>query len=349
MNTDKPRFKRETYLRSSAFIRGQSLPRFRKALLGWYDAEKRDLPWRRNNDFYPVWISEIMLQQTRVEAVTPYFLRFMELFPDVRALAGAEESRVLAAWSGLGYYSRARNLHRAAKTIAEEGEPRDFVSIRALAGVGDYTASAIASIALGEPRAAVDGNVMRVISRLGNDAADIRAGKTRRRFAEEAARLLDRRRPGDFNQAMMELGATVCTPKTPDCSRCPVARFCGARTAGTAAQLPVKLAGKPAREVALDVAVLARDGRIFLVERASSERRLAGFHELPGKRDLPGARFRAAGEFTHQIVNDRFRVRVWVTGRASRLPAGEWIAAADLGGIPVTTTAKKALRLAGLL
>jgi A/G-specific adenine glycosylase len=324
-------------------------PLFRKALLRWYDAEKRDLPWRRNNAFYPVWISEIMLQQTRVEAVTPYFLRFIELFPDVRALAGAEESRVLAAWSGLGYYSRARNLHRAAKAIAAGGEPPDFDSIRVLAGVGDYTAAAVASIVLGEPRAAVDGNVMRVISRLANDPADIRAGKTRRRFAEEAARLLDIRRPGDFNQAMMELGATVCMPKTPDCGQCPVARFCGARAAGTAAQLPVKLGGKPAREVALDVAVLERDGRIFLVERAASERRLAGFRELPAKKDLAGARFRAAGEFTHQIVNDRFRVRVWMGGGASRLPAGEWIAASELGAFPVTTTAKKALRIAGLL
>jgi len=322
---------------------------FSKALLRWYDAEKRDLPWRRNNDFYPVWISEIMLQQTRVEAVTPYFLRFMGLFPDVRALAAAEESTVLAAWSGLGYYSRARNLHRAAKAIAAGGEPSDFESIRALAGVGDYTAAAVASIALGDARAAVDGNVMRVISRLANDAADIRAGETRRRFAGQAARLVDRRRPGDFNQAMMELGATVCTPKAPDCGKCPVERFCGARAAGTAAQLPVKLGGKPAREVALDVAVLARDGRVFLVERAASERRLAGFRELPGKKDVKGARFRAAGEFTHQIVNDRFRVRVWVAGTPAGLPAGEWISPSELGDLPVTTTAKKALRIAGLL
>ena len=335
---------------SSVFIRGELLPAgFRKALLRWYEAQKRDLPWRRNNHFYPVWISEIMLQQTRVEAVTPYFLRFMELFPNVEALAAAEESRVLAAWSGLGYYSRARNLHRSAKTIAAAGEPRDFYSIRALAGVGDYTAAAIASIALGEARAAVDGNVMRVISRLTNDAADIKAGETRRRFAEEAAQLLDRRRPGDFNQAMMELGATVCTPKTPDCGRCPVARFCGAHAAGTAAQLPVKLGGKAAREARLDVAVLAREGRVFLIERASNERRLAGFRELPGKKDVPGTRFRAAGEFTHQIVNDRFRVRVWIAGRAAQVPAGEWIAATDLGGLPVTTIAKKALRLAGIL
>ncbi len=290
-----------------------------------------------------------MLQQTRVEAVAPYFLRFMELFPDVRALAGAEESRVLAAWSGLGYYSRARNLHRAAKTIVAGGEPRDFESIRALPGVGDYTAAAVASIALGEARAAVDGNVMRVVSRLANDAADIRAGETRRRFAEEASRLVDPRRPGDFNQAMMELGATVCTPKTPDCGRCPVERFCGAKAAGTAAQLPVKLGGKAVREVTLDVAVLARDGRVFLVERASSERRLAGFRELPEKKAVAGARFRAAGEFMHQIVNDRFRVRVWVAGSAARVPAGEWISASELGSLAVTTAAKKALRIAGLL
>ncbi|HWD98855.1 MAG TPA: A/G-specific adenine glycosylase [Bryobacteraceae bacterium] len=322
---------------------------FRRALLDWYDAEKRDLPWRRNTDFYPVWISEIMLQQTRVEAVTPYFLRFLEQFPDVHALARAEETRVLAAWSGLGYYSRARNLHRAAKAMASSAEPRDYASILALPGVGEYTAAAVTSIVLGEPRAAVDGNVMRVISRIANDAADIRAGETRRRFAEEAARLLDVRRPGDFNQAMMELGATVCTPKAPACGGCPVQRLCGARAAGTTAQLPVKLGGKAAREVALDVAVLAREGRVFLIERAATERRLAGFRELPAKKDLPGARFRAAGEFTHQIVNDRFRVRVWLTKLAPRAPAGAWIAVADLSSLPVTTTAKKALRLAGVL
>jgi A/G-specific adenine glycosylase len=287
-----------------------------------------------------------MLQQTRVETVTPYFTRFLEQFPDVQALARAEEMRVLAAWSGLGYYSRARNLHRAAKAVAAAGEPRDYESIRALPGVGEYTAAAIASIVLGEPRAALDGNVIRVISRQLNDPADIRAGETRRRFAEEAARLVEVRRPGDFNQAMMELGATVCTPKGPACGACPVARFCGARAAGRAAQLPVKPGGKAAREVDLDVAVVARAGQ---VERAATERRLAGFRELPAKRDVPGARFRAAGEFTHQIVNDRFRVRVWVTGGASRLPEGAWIAVAGLNSLPVTTTAKKALRLVGLL
>jgi A/G-specific adenine glycosylase len=307
------------------------------------------LPWRRSTGFYPVWISEIMLQQTRVEAVTPYFLRFLEQFPDIRALAQAEEARVLAAWSGLGYYSRARNLHRAAKAMAAAGLPRDYASVMALPGVGEYTAAAVASIVFGEPRAAVDGNVMRVISRIANDAADIRAGGTRRRFAEEAARLLDVRRPGDFNQAMMELGATVCTPGAPDCGGCPVARFCGARAAGTAAQLPVKLGGKAFRQLALDVAVLARDGRVFLIERAATERRLAGFRELPGKKDLAGARFRAVGEFTHRIVNDRFRVRVWVTGRAFGLPEGAWIPTADLASVPVTTTARKALRLAGVL
>jgi A/G-specific adenine glycosylase len=162
-------------------------------------------------------------------------------------------------------------------------------------------------------------------------------------------RLLDVRRPGDFNQAMMELGATVCTPKAPDCGACPVQRFCGARAAGTAAQLPVKLGGKKARQVALDVAVLALEGRVFLVERAASERRLAGFRELPAKKDLPGARFQAAGEFTHQIVNDRFRVRVWVAAGVSRLPEGAWIAVAGLSSLPVTTASRKALRLAGIL
>lgn len=324
-----------------------ALSAFRKALLAWYDRGKRDLPWRRNTDFYPVWLSEIMLQQTRVEAVTPYFTRFLAQFPDVASLARAEETRVLAAWAGLGYYSRARNLHRAARTIDEIGAPANYDEVRALPGIGDYTAAAIASIVLGEARAAVDGNVLRVISRLANDPADIGALETRRRFAVEAQRLLDPRRPGDFNQAMMELGATVCTPKTPACGACPVARFCAANAAGTATQLPVKLGGKAVREIALDVAIAMRNGAVLLIERDASERRLAGFRELPLKPDLKGARFTALGEFTHRIVNDRFRVQVWrATG--VRNASGVWVELPDLHAFPITTISKKALRLAHL-
>ena len=289
-----------------------------------------------------------MLQQTRVETAMPYFERWLERFPSLEALAGAAEADVLAAWSGLGYYGRARNLHRAAKEVMRTGEPRDFESVRKLAGVGEYTAAAIASIVFGEPRAALDGNVTRVMSRLLNDSGDARASKTRRRFAAEATRLIDRARPGDFNQAMMELGATICTPKSPRCAECPVARLCAAHAAGTVGQLPVRLGGKQAREIALDLALVLRDGAVYLVRRGEGERRLAGFRELPEKSAVSGAEFRMAARFTHQIVNDRFRVKVWRAARVDGLPPGEWIALADLGGIPVTTVTRKALRSAGI-
>lgn len=184
---------------------------FRRALLAWYDRERRDLPWRATPgqtgrpDFYRVWLSETMLQQTRVEAVVPYYNRFLARFPDVESLARASEPDVLTAWSGLGYYSRARNLHRAAKHVIATGLPADYAQLRQLAGIGPYTAGAVASIAFGLPHAAVDGNVLRVISRLANDPGEISSPQTRRRFSQEAQRLLHLRRPGDFNQAMMEL------------------------------------------------------------------------------------------------------------------------------------------------
>lgn len=171
---------------------------FRRALLRWYDASRRDLPWRESNDFYRVWISEVMLQQTRVEAVIPYYLRFLERFPTVDSLAAAPEDAVLTAWSGLGYYSRARNLHRAAKQLAAGNLPATHAEVLALPGAGSYTAAAIASIALNLRHAAVDGNVIRVISRLTNDASEIASVAARREFRNQAEALLDPRRPGDF-------------------------------------------------------------------------------------------------------------------------------------------------------
>jgi A/G-specific adenine glycosylase len=322
-------------------------------LLAWYDRAKRDLPWRTARpDFYRVWVSEIMLQQTRVEAVIPYYERFLARFPDVEALAGASEPDVLTAWTGLGYYSRARSLHRAAKQVASAGAPADHGQLRELAGIGPYTAAAVASIAFGQPHAAVDGNVIRVMSRLTNDAGEISTPETRRRFAEEAQRLLDPRRPGDFNQAMMELGATVCVPRSPACGQCPVARLCKARAAGTERELPVKLRKTVTRDVALGLAIFAgragMSGKVFLVQRAAEERRLAGFWELPAKDLFPDWRGRAAMQIVHRIVNDRFRITVW-RGPAPRiLPAGRWFASADLAAIPLTTVARKALAAAGI-
>jgi A/G-specific adenine glycosylase len=321
-------------------------------LLAWFDLGKRDLPWRSANpDLYRVWVSEIMLQQTRVEAVIPYYERFLARFPDVEALAAASEPAVLTAWSGLGYYSRARNLHRAAKQVAATGLPLDYRQLREIAGIGPYTAAAIASIALGEPHAAVDGNVIRVVSRLTNDSAEISAPRTRQRFTDEAQRLLDPLLPGDFNQAMMELGATICLPRNPGCDRCPVARFCAARAAGTERELPVKLKKAKAREVALDLAILTgqsrNKGKIFLVQRLAEERRLAGFWELPQRALFPDDwRCSQSGQLVHQIVNDRFRITIWRGSSPRALPPGNWFSPSELQAIPLTTIARKCLRTA---
>src|ERR1019366_7928196 len=211
-------------------------------LLAWYARGHRDLPWRHARDPYPIWVSEIMLQQTRAQAVIPYYRRFLERFPTVRTLAAASEDDVLALWSGLGYYSRARNLRRAAQQIAAAGGfPREYAAIRALPGIGDYTAAAVGSIAFDLPVAVVDGNVLRVVARVTNDAGDISAGRTRARFREIAQQWLDPGEPGQFNEALMELGATVCLPRNPLCLVCPLAACCRARQEGTVAQLPVKL------------------------------------------------------------------------------------------------------------
>jgi A/G-specific adenine glycosylase len=282
-----------------------------------------------------------MLQQTRVEAVIPYYERFLARFPSLEALAAASGNDVLALWSGLGYYSRARNLHRAAKSLV--ADPATYEEVRALPGAGPYTAAAIASITLGLPYAAVDGNVIRVISRLTNDASEVTSAPARRRFAAEAQALLDKQRPGDFNQAMMELGATICLPRTPRCGECPANRFCAARAAGTASELPVKLKKAQAREVLLDLLLIEREGRIFLIRRGGSERRLAGFLELPEKRLFPKTPATKRTQFSHRIVNDQFTINIWTARLPASLPPGEWHERADLAGIPLTTVTKKAL------
>jgi A/G-specific adenine glycosylase len=213
-----------------------------KLLLDWYRRGHRELPWRASSDPYRIWVSEIMLQQTRAQAVIPYYERFLARFPTVEALAAAREDEVLALWAGLGYYSRARNLRKAAQAaVAAGGFPRDYEAIRSLPGVGDYTAAAIASIAFGLPHAVLDGNVLRVVARVENDAADIASSRTKERFRAVAQSWLDPREAGHFNQALMELGATVCLPKNPLCLVCPLRDCCRARQEGTAAQLPVKL------------------------------------------------------------------------------------------------------------
>ncbi|MSV30143.1 MAG: A/G-specific adenine glycosylase [Bryobacterales bacterium] len=318
--------------------------RFATVLKRWYTNNFRDLPWRRTRDPYAIWVSEIMLQQTRVETVIPYYERFLARFPDVAALARASEADVLSAWSGLGYYSRARNLQRAACQIAKAGSfPRDFESILALPGIGAYTAAAVASIAFGEPRAAVDGNVLRVLSRIGNDSSDIGSQASKAAFQSQADALLDRKDPATFNQAMMELGATVCLPRAPRCLLCPVSAFCEARKEGTENQLPIKLRRAAMDEVEMTVAIVENAGRILMWKR-ESRGMMAGFWELPEAGLLPTLkRLRAAGAFMHTIMNRRYRVQV-IAGRLAKAPARfQWIAMEALPTMPVSTIARKAL------
>jgi A/G-specific adenine glycosylase len=256
-------------------ISAAEIPKFRRRLLSWFARHKRDLPWRRTRDPYRIWLSEIMLQQTRVAAVIPYYERFLETFPDVRTLANAQTDLVLANWAGLGYYSRARNLQRSAKEIVTRhaGDfPREHQSALALPGIGRYTAAAVLSIVYDAPHAVLDGNVARVLARFGAVRGDLRAPAMWRRLDAAAKDLLARNSPGDWNQAMMELGATVCTPKSPRCGECPVENWCRARKLGLAEKLPSKRKKRATVEVTLAAAVLLDPrGRTLLVRQADDD------------------------------------------------------------------------------
>lgn len=256
---------------------------FADALLAWYAEEKRELPWRSDPTPYRVWISEIMLQQTQVETVKPYYENFMKCFPDVQSLAAAPEAELLKAWEGLGYYTRARNLQKAAKTIAHDYDgvfPASFDDWLKLSGIGTYTAAAIVSIALGVPVPVVDGNVLRVCARLWADDADIKADATKRKFFEALTPIIEASGdPSSFNQAMMELGALICKPKSPQCLLCPVNRFCTAFGNNTVAAYPVvsKRAPLPHRHA---VALVAEHGDAICFVRRS-ERLWHGLYVFP--------------------------------------------------------------------
>jgi A/G-specific adenine glycosylase len=240
-------------------LTGAPLSRFRKNLLGWFAEFQRDLPWRRTRDPYRIWLSEIMLQQTRVAAAIPYYKRFLEHFPSVEALASAPQEDVLRLWAGLGYYSRARNLQKAAQQIVSKhnsvfpSKPEDAL---ALPGIGAYTAAAILSIAYQKKHAVLDGNVVRVIARLNAIRGDLRANGTWLKLQKAADQLLQERSPGDWNQAMMELGATLCTPRSPQCLLCPVSEFCEARKKGLVDLIPTKRSKRSTVEITLASLVL---------------------------------------------------------------------------------------------
>jgi len=271
----------------SVGISARQGPAFRRRLLAWFDKNKREMPWRQRagaggapsppnkKDPYRVWLSEIMLQQTRVTAVVPYYERFLSKFPTVRELARARAAAVLGAWAGLGYYSRARNLQRAAREIVSthDGEfPREYDAALQLPGIGRYTAAAILSIAYRQPLAALDGNVARVLARLGAVHGDIRRSKLWRQLDAAAGALLAREAPGDWNEAMMELGATVCTPIAPRCEQCPVARWCRARAQGIAERLPeARLKTAPVEMTIAAAVLLDPRGRTLLVRQTNGD------------------------------------------------------------------------------
>jgi A/G-specific adenine glycosylase len=282
----------------------------RGALLGHYDRCRRPLPWRGETDPYRVLVSEVMLQQTRVETVQRYYGPWLERFPDLGALAEADEGAVLKAWEGLGYYRRARNLHLAARVVRERPDgsfPSSYAGLRALPGIGEYTAGAVASIAFGERVPAADGNVRRVLSRLF-DVVDPQAAWLR----ETAALLVDPGRPGDWNQALMELGATVCAPRSPRCDACPLERWCAARRAGTQAERPGGPARREARRAAIALAVLRDGGRVLL------ERRPRG-GLLGGLWAFPEQEIGAAHEANDAALAVARRLGVRVRGAAIRL------------------------------
>src|SRR5713226_2271873 len=249
-------------------LNGHALATFRKQLLGWFRQFQRDLPWRRTRDPYRIWLSEIMLQQTRVAAAIPYYERFLQRFPDVHTLAAAPQEEVLRFWSGLGYYSRARNLQKAAQQIvAKHGGkfPTRLEDTLALPGIGNYTAAAILSIAFGKKLAVLDGNVARVLARLDAIHGDIRRSQRCQEVQKTADGLLERKSPGDWNQAMMELGATLCAPKSPQCLLCPVAQFCQGRSLGIAESLPEKRQKRATVNVTLAAAVFLDENRRTLL------------------------------------------------------------------------------------
>ncbi|MFB5664221.1 A/G-specific adenine glycosylase [Alteribacillus sp. HJP-4] len=257
---------------------------FQGALLTWYEENKRDLPWRENQDPYRIWVSEVMLQQTKVETVIPYFNRFIKWFPTLEKLAEADEEKVMKAWEGLGYYSRVRNLQTAVKEVAAEyggvvpDNKKDFSSLK---GVGPYTAGAVLSIAYEKPEPAIDGNVMRVFSRILNIQEDIGKAKTRKRFEETLPVFLKGVKPSEFNQAVMELGAIVCTPRSPGCLLCPVQSFCRARAEGIQETLPYKEKKKAPTAKEMAAVILKNEAGQVLFHQRGKSGLLARLWEFP--------------------------------------------------------------------
>ncbi|MCA8981205.1 MAG: A/G-specific adenine glycosylase [Planctomycetes bacterium] len=337
----------------------------RADLLEWFAAHRRELPWRADRDPYRVWISEAMLQQTRVEAARDHFERFVRALPTVRDLAAASEDEVLALWSGLGYYSRARKLREAAQVIVcEHGGafPRELASALALPGVGPYTAGAVLSIAHGEPVPLVDGNVERVLCRWFGWTGNPKQGALKRALWDAAARLVEGLPdPGAWNQAVMELGALVCTPRTPRCDDCPLAPDCVARATGRTAELPELPRRREAILVELEIALCRKPGA-WLLERRPAGGRMAGLHEFPtrelavreGEERLYPARFASStlrvegevGAVRHTITHHKIEARALTADAGPLEPDGplRWVPDAELESLGLTGMTRKVLR-----
>ena len=333
---------------------------FTQTILSWYDQGHRDLPWRRTQDPYRIWISEIMLQQTRAETVVSYYERFLARYPTVQDLASAPEEELLKAWEGLGYYSRARSLQKAAKEIVARygGQlPADLEKLRALPGIGDYTAGAIASIAFGIPAAAVDGNVERVLCRWDAIKDEVGTPAVRRQIAARAQALVPPDRPGAFANAMMEMGATMCTPKNPKCLLCTVREGCMGFAQGIAQELPHKAKKKAQRVENRAVLLVFCENRVLIVKR--QEKLLGGLFVFPDIleesdparlcRALEALGIRAAYDeklgharhvFTHLIWE--MDVHAVVADEMTQVPGGQWVSRQELAALPLPTAVKAA-------
>lgn len=335
------------------------------ALLQWYDEHHRILPWRGIHDPYRTWVSETMLQQTRVETVLSYYDRFLDAFPTVEALAAADVDDVLKMWEGLGYYRRARNLHKGAQQVVEEFGgvmPTDTARLMKISGIGEYTAGAIASIAYDQPVPAVDGNVIRVVSRLMGLRENVAIPSVKREITRLAASLVDEERPGDHNQAMMDLGATICVPGTPDCAACPLREFCDAHAEGDPEELPVLPRKNPPKEIKYDVLLILSGDRVLMRQR--TETLLEGMWVFPMAEGhgTAAALTKAMGKklgmtlsydkplgdakhvFTHQVW--QMKLHLLHTEEATA-PAGyAFVTAEDMNALAIPTAVAKAKKAA---
>lgn len=316
---------------------------FQEALLAWYRASRRRLPWREEPSPYATVVSEFMLQQTQVATVLPYFGRWMAALPGFKALASASEGVVLRLWEGLGYYSRARNLHRLARAVAGRPLPRTASAWQELPGVGPYTAAAIASIAFGEPVACVDGNVVRILARLTREGSTYRDGASASRaFVPLAGEILNPESPGDHNQAMMELGATLCLRRSPRCGACPVRTHCAAAAAGDPEAYP-RLEPRPTEHRTVVRVWCERPGRLLLHRNPTGSRRLAGLHELPSAEQAGLDPVLASkGPLVARMSRGITRYRIVESIHEATVPRGAlrpglvWVALGDLGSVPLS-------------